>query len=63
MFTVKDLSVGDLCASYRMTITHIGALPARIWDKELFAVDGIEWDNGAERHIVTLEDTPVEVWE
>ena len=49
MFTAKDLTVGDLVGTYRLTVTQVKALPAIIAGHRLYHLEGISWDTKQSR--------------
>lgn len=72
MFTAKDLSVGDLIATYRLTVTEVNKLPAKIWNHDgllwhhpyqLYSVKGVSWDTKEIRDYIVTDDRELEVWE
>lgn len=63
MFTVQDLTVGDLDATHHITVTKVQALPAKLAGQTLFNVQGVDWDNGSHIDIVTVASKEIEVWE
>lgn len=63
MFTVQDLTVGDIVATFHMTVTSVQALPAKLSGQTLFSVQGVDWSNGRSVDIVTVATTEIEVWE
>jgi len=63
MFTAKDLSVGDLIATYRLTVTEVNKLPAKIWNHQLYSVKGVSWDTKEIRDYIVTDDRELEVWE
>jgi hypothetical protein len=63
MFTVQDLTVGDLVASMHLTVTQIQALPAMLNGERLFSVSGIDWDTNQFRSTTVTASKEIEVWE
>lgn len=63
MFTAKDISVGDLIADYRLTVTQVKALPAKIWNHQLYSIEGISWDTKEIRIFLVPDNREMEVWE
>lgn len=63
MFTVQDLTVGDLVATFHLTVTQVNALPAKLSGQTLYNVQGVDWETGSHLDIVTLANKEVEVWE
>ena len=63
MFTAKDLSVGDLIATYRLTVTEVNKRPAKIWDHRLYSVKCFSWDSKEIRDYIVTDDRELEVWE
>lgn len=63
MFTVQDLTVGDLVTTFHLTVTQVNALPAKLSGHTLYNVQGTDWETGSHLDIVTLADKEVEVWE
>lgn len=63
MFTAKDLTVGDLVATYRLTVSDVHKLDAAIWNKAVYSVKGESWDSHSEREYFVQEDRVLEVWE
>jgi hypothetical protein len=63
MFTVQDLTVGDLVASMQLTVTSIKNLPAKVHGIQLMSVNGIGWDDNQSHSITVLANKEIEVWE
>jgi hypothetical protein len=63
MFTVKDLTSGDLVATFHMTITQIQALPAKVNGQTLFSVQGTDWNDNHNVDIIVPANKEIEVWE
>lgn len=63
MFTVQDLTVGDLVASMQLTVTEITPLPALLHGFRLYSVNGIGWDDNKMHSITVPANRECEVWE
>ncbi len=63
MFTVQDLTVGDLVASMQLTVTEITPLPALLHGFRLYSVNGIGWDDNQMHSITVPANRECEVWE
>jgi hypothetical protein len=63
MFTVQDLTVGDLVATMHLTVSKIQALPATIDGVRLFSVEGIDWNTNNTRITLVPANKEIEVWE
>ena len=63
MFTVQDLTVGDLVASMQLTVTSIKNLPAKVNGIQLMSVNGIGWDDNQSHSITVPANHECEVWE
>lgn len=63
MFTAKDLTIGDLVATYRLTVTNVKTLPALIAGHRLYHVEGTSWDTQESRIFLVPDNRELEVWE
>jgi hypothetical protein len=58
MFTVQDLTTGDLVATFQMTITEVKALSGN-----LFSVKGNDWNDNHSVQLIVAANKEIEVWE
>ncbi len=58
MFTVQDLTVGDLVATFHMTITEVKTL-----SENLFSVKGNDWNDNHSVQLIVAANQEIEVWE
>lgn len=63
MFTVKDLTSGDLVATMHLTVTKVEELPIKIDGVRMFSVSGIDWDSNNTRITLVPANKEIEVWE
>lgn len=63
MFTVQDLTSGDLVATFHMTVTRLQSLPALVNGERLFSVQGIDWNDNHKVDILVPANKEIEVWE
>lgn len=58
MFTVQDLTVGDLVATFSLTVTEVKTL-----GENLFTVKGVDWNDNHSVQLIVVNNQEIEVWE